>query len=120
MTSHFQPDRFQPSLFDPDHGHARYPDAPGHNFRDTSIAAAEHMKPKAAAIRLRVLAEIQIRGSTGATCDELEQAFGMSHQTVSARLRELNLSGHVLDSEQRRKTRSGRNAIVWVAREGQR
>ena len=113
-------DRFQPSLFDPDYGHARYPGVPGHNFRDTSKEAARLIEPKAGALRLRILGEIQVRGSFGATCDELEQAFGMSHQTVSARCRELNMTGKTKDSGQRRPTRSGRKAIVWVAKEGQR
>ncbi len=113
MTGHYQP-----SLFADTQGGGRYPDSPGHNFRDTSVSAAEAMKPKAAAIRLRLLAELQLRGGTGATCDELEQAFGMSHQTVSARLREMNLKGTILDSGARRKTRSGRAAIVWHAKGG--
>ena len=98
----------------------RYPQVPGHVDRDTSRAAAKLIEPKAANLRQRVLAELQVRGSFGATCDELEQAFGMSHQTVSARCRELNMTGKTRDSGQRRPTRSGRKAIVWVAKEGQR
>lgn len=96
----------------------RYPDTPGHNFRDTSKEAAERIAPKAPALRLRILGELQVRASFGATCDELEQAFGLSHQTVSARLREMNLAKSIYDSEKRRPTRSGRNAIVWFAKEG--
>ena len=106
----------QPNLFAP----ARYPDAPGYVGRDTSREAARSVEPKASALRLRVLAEIQIRGTTGATCDELEQAMSLSHQSASARIRELGLKGKIRDSETRRKTRSGRAAIVWVATEGQR
>jgi len=96
--------------------HNRYPDTPGYNFRDTSQQAAKQIKP--AALRLRLLAEMRLRGSMGATCDELEQAMGLSHQTASARLREMNLKGQVVDSGERRPTRSGRAAIVWCAREG--
>lgn len=101
-------------------GAPRYPDVPGHNFRDTSVSAAQQMKPRASAIRARILTEIQIRGSAGATCDELEQALGLSHQTASARIREMNLKRTLRDSGQRRMTRTLRKAIVWVATEGQR
>lgn len=111
---------YQPSLFASMSSGARYPDTPGHNFRDTSKEAARLIEPKASALRFRIMAEIQVRGSFGATCDELEQAFGMSHQTVSARCRELNMTGKTRDSGQRRPTRSGRKAIVWVAKENQR
>lgn len=112
MTSHYN----QPSFFDA----PTYPDVPGYAPRETSKEAARLIEPKCAALRHRVLAEIQIRGSFGATCDELEQAFGMSHQTVSARCRELNMTGKTRDSGNRRPTRTGRKAIVWVAKEGQR
>jgi hypothetical protein len=82
------------------------------------VAAAKFVEPKAAALRIRMLAELQCRGSVGGTCDELEQAMGLSHQTASARLRELNLKSKIVDSGERRKTRAGRAAIVWFAAEG--
>jgi len=97
-----------------------YPDTPGYVDRDTSKEAAKLIEPKAACLRQRLLSEIQCRGTFGATCDELEQAFGISHQTASARCRELNMTGKIYDSEQRRPTRTGRKAIVWNAKEGQR
>ena len=95
-----------------------YPDAPGYSNPTTSKDAAESMKPKASALRLRILAELQVRGSFGATCDELEQAMNLPHQTVSARLREMALKGAIGDSGQKRATRSGRAAIIWHAKEG--
>jgi hypothetical protein len=52
---------------------------------------------------------------SGLTDDELEQATGWRHQTVSARRRELVLLGKVKDSGKRRPTRSGRSATVWEA-----
>lgn len=97
-----------------------YPDRPGANWRDTSQAAARQIAGGAAAIRVRILAEIQVRGTTGATCDEIEQAMSLSHQTASARIRELNMKNRIYDSGQRRRTRSGRDAIVWFAAEGMR
>lgn len=110
----------EPLLFPLPNVRNTYPASPGYVNRDTSKEAAKLYEPKAGTLRARVLAEIQVRGSFGATCDELEQAFGMSHQTISARCRELNMTGKTRDSGGRRKTRSGRNAIVWVATEGQR
>jgi hypothetical protein len=93
-------------------------DAPGYSNPTTSKDAAETMKPKASALRLRVLAELQLRADVGATCDELEQAMDLSHQTASARLREMALKGTIVDSGKKRLTRSGRAAIVWHAKEG--
>jgi predicted transcriptional regulator len=112
----------EPTLFElpPATDYKRYPDFPGYAQRDTSFAAAKLFEPKAGTLRAKVLAELQVRGSFGATCDEIEQAFGMSHQTVSARVRELSMGGKIRDSGGRRPTRSGRNAICWVATDGQR
>ena len=56
------------------YGAPRYPDAPGYSNPTTSKDAAKSVEPRAAALRQRILAELQVRGSTGATCDELEQA----------------------------------------------
>jgi hypothetical protein len=39
----------------------------------------------------------------------------MSHQSCSARIRELAQAGSIRDSGRVRKTRSNRNAAVWVA-----
>lgn len=47
------------------------------------------------------------------TCDDIEVATGLSHQTVSARLRGLVLREHIEDSGQKARTRSGRWAVVW-------
>ena len=46
------------------------------------------------------------------TCDEI-MARGFSHQTVSATINWLMREGLIVDSGMRRKTRSGRDAIVW-------
>jgi len=52
---------------------------------------------------------------TGITCDKLEQVLNMSHQTTSARIRDLVLVGKLVDSGRREKTRTGRPAICWKA-----
>lgn len=82
--------------------------------RDTSRAAAEAIEPSAGSLRGMVLDLIRYRGN--ATDDEIESELDLRHQTASARRRELVLGGLIFDSGLRRKTRSGRNAIVWVAR----
>lgn len=79
---------------------------------DTSQSAGESIEPSACVLRERVYLCI---ADGGATCDEVEQRTGLRHQTASARVRELALSGRIRDTGQRRKTRSGRNAAVWVA-----
>jgi predicted transcriptional regulator len=102
-------------FFDPS---PRYPDVPGYAPPQTSKDAAESMVKQAPLLQRRILSELQLRADFGATCDELEQAFGIPHQTVSARIREMALKGVIGDSGQKRATRSGRKAIVWHAKEG--
>jgi len=85
---------------------------PPHNGTDTSIAAAYSVEgPVVETLRRRVLITIEQRAST---CDELEAALGLSHQTVSARVWELRRLGLVADEGLRRQTRSGRAAKVWA------
>jgi len=82
---------------------------------DTSRGAADSIKAVTPALRLQVLAQIKACGIRGSTDDELERALKLRHQTASARRRELCLQNAVRDSGERRKTRSGRSAVVWVA-----
>lgn len=77
---------------------------------DTSEGAAESMKASAASLRAKVLGHIT---SAESTCDEVEVALGLRHQTASARVRELALMNKIVNSGKRRKTGSGRLAIVW-------
>lgn len=53
------------------------------------------------------------RRAHGWTDDELEQHTGRTHQSVSAARNTLMRKGYIADSGQRRKTRSGNDAIVW-------
>jgi predicted transcriptional regulator len=85
-----------------------------HNGVATSIEAAESMVKPAAAIRERVYNYIKSRAH-GAICDEAEDALGLRHQTCSARFKELADAGRIIRTMTRRKTRSGRNAFVYVA-----
>lgn len=71
------------------------------------------MDEDASTIRGRVFSEIKALGR-GVTCDELEERLGYSHQTTSARIRELVLFGKIKDSGERAPTRSGRSARLYV------
>lgn len=82
----------------------------------TSFEAAVSIRPHLQELEARVLNFIQSRGDFGATCDEAEVRLKLSHQSTSARVRGLFLKGEIQDSKRRRLTRSGRKAIVWLAR----
>lgn len=89
---------------------ATYPATPGFVAgSDTSEAAARSINPAAMRVRARVLLAAT---PDGLTSDELEQITGWLHQTASARLRELVLTGDAYDSSDRRPTRHGRMATV--------
>ena len=81
---------------------------------DTSFSAAMAALPNAGTRRRRVYDILEGRGVAGATDDQVEEVTGWLHQTVSARRRELVLLGLVVDSGERRPTRSNRPATVWV------
>lgn len=82
---------------------------------DTSYDAAVSMESAAPNIREFVFAEIKNAGSHGMTCDEIEHVLVLHHQTASARIRELSLSGRLRDTGRRRQTRNGRAARVYEA-----
>jgi hypothetical protein len=83
---------------------------------ETSKAAAESLQgiPVNKLKRL-VLEYIVQRGAEGATCDQAELDLGMRHQTCSARFYDLHKLGAIVDSGMKRRTRSRRNAVVYVA-----
>jgi len=81
---------------------------------DTSREAAESMKPVAGDLRERVYRRIKESDTDGITCDALEVALGLSHQTCSARVNELRNAGRIVDSGLRKRTRSGRKAVVYT------
>lgn len=65
-----------------------------------------------ATMKMRVLNAIRDCGRRGATCEELEDLLVMRHQTVSARLVDLQRD-EVVVSKKMRLTSSGRPAKVW-------
>jgi len=60
----------------------------------------------------RVLNCIYDNGSM--TCDEVEVEIGGRHQSVSSRIRKGVQDGYLVNSGAKRKTRTGRKAIVWI------
>ncbi len=82
---------------------------------DTSLEAALSMEGSACTMRARCLEVVSASGRAGRTCDEVEIVTRWTHQTVSARLRELVLMGKIEDTGARRPTRSRRSARVYCA-----
>jgi hypothetical protein len=89
---------------------------PFQDTSDTSEAAAGAIAGGAGTLRLKVFEAIK-KSSSGLTNDEIEVQLVMRIQTVSARVRELVLTGWLIDSGRRRPTRSGRMAVVWLDKE---
>jgi len=82
---------------------------------DTSKAAAVRAEEVAPKDRARVLTYIRGRGREGAIDDEIEVALQLSHQTASARRRELVIANLVEEAGGKRLTRTGSPAKVWRA-----
>ena len=80
------------------------------NSTDTSAQAAASIGNISGLART-CFDEIVLAG--GLTTYQLTQVLGREHQTISARVNDLMRKGWIVDSGQRRKTGSGRNAIVW-------
>lgn len=89
--------------------------APYARGSDTSAEAAAAMtRPDAETLCGQILALITDHAERGATCDEVEVLLNLSHQTCSARFWDLHKRDFIGDSGKRRRTRSDRNAVVWV------
>ena len=80
--------------------------------QETSIQAHKSQKDKAPGDCAKILKYLGDR-ATGRTCDHVERVLRMSHQTASARIRDLSKAGKIVDSGRREKTRTGRSAICW-------
>lgn len=90
-----------------------YGGEPPHNGTDTSREAARRVRKTVSQKAQTVLQAVTAAGAYGATCDEVEVAIDMSHQTASARMRELALAGLIEDTGLRRPTRTNSPAKVW-------
>lgn len=86
-----------------------------HGGADTSQAAFSRMGKRARTnLRDTVHEFIARMGEAGATAWEVEQALGLERSTTSARLSELKRDLRIQDSGQRRPTKTGAMAKVWV------
>jgi hypothetical protein len=86
-----------------------------HSRTDTSADAARSMRHSAQWLRHLIYGAVADAGLTGMTCDEVEAALDLRHQTASARVHELAAAGKFVRTLRRRRTRSGRHAAVYVA-----
>ena len=85
-----------------------------HNGADTSAAAFQSTTTMSRALARNIVYSQVFAFPCGVTCDAIEEATRMSHQTCSARITELVIEGKIRDTGERRKTRSGRTARVYV------
>lgn len=86
---------------------------PTNEYCDTSVAARDSMGGIKNNLRKKIYEFIEAK--SGATCDEVENLLDLRHQTASCLIRFLTQDGFLRDSGERRLTRSGRKAIVWVS-----
>jgi hypothetical protein len=88
--------------------------------RDTSEAAATSVESTRDTQRAHVLAAIRATGVQGATDDELQVALGLNGSSERPRRVELWQLGAICmqrgedGTPRRRRTRTGRSAVVWV------
>lgn len=70
--------------------------------------------PRITGKHMHILSTIAM-SDAGMTCREVEAKLGLLHQTASARIRELVLSGNIKDSGLRRAAQGGGPARVYMA-----
>lgn len=97
----------------PDPFTAYHGEPPSVEHSPTSQAAADAIAPKVNRLRALVLAAIADAGELGMTDEEIQEFMGMSPNTQRPRRVELVAAGLVRDSGRKRRTHSGRQAVVW-------
>lgn len=91
-----------------------YPETPGYQHgSDTSRHAADTLTT-AHKNRQILLDLLKRRGLEGCTIDEFAQALGVPPNAISGRFSELETDGKICKTPQRRKTRSGKPAVVYL------
>lgn len=93
------------------------PGALGYSNQTTSLAAAESVAGNAGTRRRAVFEFLVERGARGGTDEEIIDHFGGPTKANGIRPRRVELvnAGAIMESGHRI-TRSGRQALVWVAR----
>ena len=103
----------QGDLFDPVPAAHFNGKPPSQAHSETSKEAAAKIEIAASTLRAQVFNHL--RGEEGgATDDEMQVSLAMNPSTQRPRRRELQLKGLVVDSGKKRKTRSNRQAVVWI------
>lgn len=98
-----------PSYYDPCvSAGRREKDAGKRNRNDVYVETL----PRHASDRERVLAYLRTIGWRGATRDEVAHVLGMQLSTVCGRMRELIDQEQVIETDERRATRTGASAVV--------
>lgn len=93
-----------PTLFD-------WVDICASRHRNNPESAAANLATNKHRDRARILAHL---GTVeDATCDEVEVALGMNHQTTSARMADAKAAGLIVPGSGKRKTRTGCLAQAW-------
>jgi hypothetical protein len=80
----------------------------------TSEDAFESMKPYIPAIKVKIYDEVKGAGVIGLTCDQVEVRLGLLHQTASAIITTMKRERLLDYKGERRPTRTGRGAEVYV------
>jgi predicted transcriptional regulator len=80
---------------------------------DTRMQAYAQIEKELPRLQQMVLYALRVYRAHGLTAQETEGVTGLQQSTVSARLTELHSAGLIYDKGDRRKTRSGRNAVIW-------
>ena len=103
----------QGDLFDPVSAAHFNGKPPSRAHSETSKEAAAKLEIAASTLRAQVFNHL--RGEEGGeTDDEMQVSLAMNPSTQRPRRRELQLKGLVVDSGKKRKTRSNRQAVVWI------
>lgn len=82
--------------------------------RDTSLAASLPNQGTLRRLVLDMVVSNFIQYHCGMTTDTIEARLRRPHQSISARVHELERAGLLVDSTARAQTRSGHKAIVYV------
>lgn len=90
---------------------------PPYSREATSHDAAHQIEDHTPTLRERVYTLISLRN--GITDEEIAEHLGLEMNTARPRRWELERQGLIYDSGVRRKTKSGRAAILWVIAEQQ-
>ena len=90
---------------------AQYPATPGFKASGTSQEAAEAIRPSCERLRTIIKTALNLRGPM--TADECAEHLGYSILSVRPRFTELNKTGQIEKTGERRRNASGMSASVW-------